>query len=231
MGLPEAARDPAYPSMLRRLKLNWGANLQRQSQRRRHQDGREFEVSFGLKSVHQLIAPPSRGDTIHYGLSGNEPAPDHRALQDRQRQHGRTFPEPQRRPGHADPRRRRGGRAPGRRRLERIGLVRWFRVPGQGEICFGVQLLAPKVLAVQVRRPDNGRQWPGLLLHPNPTSQQAPMLLAQPGCFIPDSNAEIRTPKGNQPVRIEKRVESTPAWSCSASRWKPPPRGDRARAR
>jgi hypothetical protein len=37
------------------------------------------------------------------------------------------------------------------------------------------------------------------------------MLLAQPGCFIPESAAEIRTPKGNQPVRIEKRIESTPS--------------------
>lgn len=210
LGLPEAARDPAYPSMLRRLKLNWGANLQRQSQRRRHQDGREFEVSFGLKSVHQLIAPPSRGDTIHYGLSGNEPAPtivrcktvndsmgglslSRSGVQGMQIRVGDVVGVRQGAGGWS------------------VGLVRWFRVPGQGEICFGVQLLAPKVLAVQVRRPDNGRQWPGLLLHPNTTSQQAPMLLAQSGCFVPESNAEIRTPKGNQPVRIDKRVESTPS--------------------
>jgi hypothetical protein len=92
-----------------------------------------------------------------------------------------------------------------------VGLVRWFRVPGQGEVCFGVQLLAPRVLAIQLRRLDNGRQWPGLLLHPNPASQQSPMLLAQPGCFIPESAAEIRTPKGSQPVHIEKRIESTPS--------------------
>jgi hypothetical protein len=35
--------------------------------------------------------------------------------------------------------------------------------------------------------------------------------MAQPGCFIPDSVAEIRTPKGNQPVRIDRRLESTPS--------------------
>ena len=210
LGLPEAARDPAYPSMLRRLKLNWGASLQRQSQRRRHQDGKEFEVSFGLKSVHQLISPPGQTDTIHYGLSGSDPAPvilrcktindsmgglalSKKGVQGMQIRVGDVVGVRQGTAGW------------------NVGLVRWFRVPGQGEVCFGVQLLAPKVLAIQVRRLDNGRQWPGLLLHPNPASQQSPMLLAQPGCFIPESAAEIRTPKGNQPVRIEKRIESTPS--------------------
>jgi len=37
------------------------------------------------------------------------------------------------------------------------------------------------------------------------------LLMAQPGCFVPESAAEIRTPKGNQPVRIDKRMESTPS--------------------
>ena len=37
------------------------------------------------------------------------------------------------------------------------------------------------------------------------------MLLAQPGCFSPDIPAEIYTPKGNQLVQIEKRIEATPS--------------------
>jgi hypothetical protein len=210
LGLPEAARDPAYPSMLRRLKLNWGASLQRQSQRRRHQDGREFDVCFGFKAVHQLIAPTEQSDTIHYGLSGNEPAPNIvrcKTVNDsmgglalsKSGVHGVQI-----RVGDVVGVRQ-GNGAWG------VGLVRWFRVPGQGEIFFGVQLLAPQALAVQLRRLDNGRQWPGLLLHPNSASQQTPMLLAQPGCFTPESSAEIRTPRGNQPVRIDKRMESTPS--------------------
>jgi cyclic-di-GMP-binding protein len=210
IGLPEAARDPAYPSMLHRLKLNWGASVQRQSQRRRHQDGREFEVCFGLKAVHQLIAPADHSDTIHYGLSNNDPAPSIircKTVNDsmgglslsKSGVHGLQI---------------RVGDVVGVRQGNgnwNVGLVRWFRVPTQGEISFGVQLLAPKALAIQLRRSDNGRQWPGLLLHPNAASKQTPLLLAQPACFAPESAAEIRTPKGNQPVRIDKRLESTPS--------------------
>ena len=210
IGLPEAARDPAYPSMLKRLKLNWGASIQRQSQRRRHQDGRDFEVCFGLKAVHQLIAPAGHSDTIHYGLSSNDPAPTIircKTVNDsmgglslsKSGVHGLQI---------------RVGDVVGVRQGNghwTVGLVRWFRVPTQGEISFGVQLLAPKALAIQLRRSDNGRQWPGLLLHPNEAGKQTPLLLAQPGCFAPESAAEIRTPKGNQPVRVDKRLESTPS--------------------
>lgn len=210
IGLPEAARDPAYPAMLRRLRLNWGASVQRTSQRRRHQDGKEFDVCLGLRALHQLINPAAYSDTIHYGLSINEPAPvivHCKTLNDSMG--GLSLSKSgagsmQIRVGEAVGVRQGGGNWS-------IGLVRWFRVPRQGEISFGVQLLAPRSLAIQLRRMDNGRQWPGLLLHPNAASQQSPMLMAQPGCFIPDSGAEIRTPKGNQPVRIDKRLESTPS--------------------
>lgn len=210
IGLPEAARDPAYPSMLKRLKLNWGASLQRQSQRRRHQDGREFDVCFGLRALHQLIAPATPSDTIHYGISSNDPAPaivrcktindsmgglslSKTGVQGLQIRVGDVVAVRQ---GNVS---------------WSVGLVRWFRVPSQGEISFGMQLLAPKSQAIQLRRLDNGRQWPGLLLYPNAPSQQTPLLMAQPGCFIPDSVAEIRTPKGSQPVRIDRRLESTPS--------------------
>jgi hypothetical protein len=223
IGLPEAAQDPAYPSMLRRLKLNWGASLQRQSQRRRHQDGREYEVCFGLKALHQLIAPfrtqrhhPLRAVQQRAGAG-------HHALQDRQRQHGWPVPEQ----GGVHSMQIRVGDVVGVRQGAAgwgVGIVRWFRVPGQAEISFGVQLLAPKALAIQLRRSDNGRQWPGCLLHPNASSQQTPMLLAQPGCFI------RRTAwRRSGPPRAISRCASTnawnppPAWKCSASTWKPPP--------
>ncbi|MEW5787355.1 MAG: hypothetical protein AB1899_05830 [Pseudomonadota bacterium] len=211
VGLPDAARDPAYPSMLRRLRLNWGASLQRQSQRRRHQDGRDFEVCFGLKSVHQLIAPPPGArDTIHYGLAGNEPAPAIvRCKTVNDSMGGLSLSKTgvhsmQIRVGDVVGVRQ-GNAAWG------VGLVRWFRVPAQGEIAFGVQLLAPRAQAIQLRREDNGRQWPGLLVQTSSATQQTSLLLSQPGCFLPDSGAEIRTARGGHPVRIEKRVESTPS--------------------
>ncbi len=210
IGLPDAARDPAYPTMLRRLKLNWGASLQRQSQRRRQANSREFEVSFGLKSVHQLIAPAVSSDTIHYGMGAQEAPPTI--------VHCKTMNDSM---GGlaliklgATPVQLRVGDLVAVRQDKSdwgVGLVRWFRVPGQGEMWFGIQLLAPQALAVQVRRKDTGRQWSGLLLHPSPNTKQTPMLVAQPGCFAPDIPAEINTPKGIQLVQIEKRIEATPS--------------------
>ncbi len=210
IGLPDVARDPAYPTMLRRLKLNWGASLQRKSQRRRQPNGREFEISFGLKSLHQLIAPTPRSDTIHYGLGGNEAPPTIvRCKTMNDSMGGLALIKT----GNV-PIQIRVGDVVGIRQDQSdwgVGLVRWFRVPRQGEMFFGIQLLAPQALSVQVRRKDNGRQWPCLLLHPSPNTKQTPMLLSQPGCFAPDIPAEIHTPKGNQLVQIEKRIEATPS--------------------
>lgn len=210
LGLPEAARDPAYPAMLHRLKQNLGASLQRQSQRRRHQDGREVEVCFGLKSVHHLIAPPSRGDTIHYGLASNEPPPVVLRCKTLNDSMGglslgkRGTQGMQIRVGDAVGTRQGGP-------TWSVGLVRWFRTPAEGEISFGVQLLSPQVQAIQLRRPDNGRQWPCLLLHPSPAGPQGMLLMAQPGCFLPEGPVEMRAPKGTLEVYIGKRIEATPS--------------------
>lgn len=208
LGLPEAARDPAYVTMLRRLKLNWGASLQRMAQRRRLQNGREFEVSFGLKSVHALISPPAASDAIVYG-SSPESAPVRlrcKTVNDSMGGLSLSYSGPgvQIRVGDVVGLRQ-GSNA------WSIGLVRWFRIPAAGEVFFGVQLLAPQADAVQLRRIDNGRQWPGLLLLPNPVTRQAPMLLSLPSAFAPDITAEVRTTQGKHTIRVEKRLESTPS--------------------
>ncbi len=210
IGLPDVAQDPAYPTMLRRLKLNWGASLQRQSQRRKQANTRDFEVSFGLKSVHQLIAPAVADDTIHYGLGNHEQPPTilHCKTMNAS-MGGLALIKASNIPIHI----RVGDVVSVRQEKAEwsIGLVRWFRIPGQGEMCFGVQLLAPQAMAVQVRRKDNGRQWSSLLLQPSPNTKQSPMLLSQPGCFVPDIPAEISTSLGIQLVQIEKRIEATPS--------------------
>ncbi len=209
LGLPDAARDPAYPSMLRRLKLNWGASLQRQSQRRRHRDGKELEICFGLKAVHQLIAPPNKGETIHYGTVSHDPAPVVLRCKTVNDSMGGLALEKQDAAGSQV----RVGDVVGVRQGSGdwgVGLVRWLRVPKPGEVFFGVQLLAPNALAVHLRRQDNGRQWPGLLLMSNQVTKQAPMLLALPGCFIPNQVVDIKTEKGSgNSLNIEKRLEAT----------------------
>ncbi len=209
LGLPEAARDPAYATMLRRLKLNLGASLQRMTQRRRHQSGREFEVVFGLKFVHALISPPSASDAIVYGNNNHEvrAAPLHCCTVD-DSMGGLSLQ-------HAGPGLQvRVGDVVGIRQGNvawSIGLVRWFRIPALGEVLFGVQLLAPQADAVQLRRIDNGRQWPGLLLLPSAVTRQAPMLLSLPSAFGPGVSAEVCNASGKHTILVEKRLESTPS--------------------
>lgn len=209
LGLPEAARDPAYLSMLHRLKLAWGASLQRMAQRRSHPHAREFEISFGLKAVHSLISPPSPSDTIHYGTLAGESTPSSvscKTVNDSMgglslRYSGSGI---QIRVGDVV------GLRQGNTNWS-VGVVRWFRIPKNGELFFGVQLLAPQADAVQLRRMDNGRIWPALLLLPNPVTRQAPMLLSLPSSFGPDVSAEARSARGSQLIRVEKRLESTPS--------------------
>lgn len=210
LGLPDAARDPAYASMLRRLKLNWGASLQRMAQRRRHQSGREFDVCLGFKSVHTLMSPQVSSDAIVYGNVAHEPAPVRvRCKTVNDSMGGLSL-------RHSGPGIQvRVGDVVGIRQGDdawSIGLVRWFRIAEAGELFFGVQLLAPQADAVQIRRVDTGRQWPGLLLLPNPVTRQAPMLLSLPSAFAPNVTAEARTVQGEKHIiTIEKRLESTPS--------------------
>jgi len=91
-----------------------------------------------------------------------------------------------------------------------VGLVRWFRVPKEGELFFGIQLLAPRAHAVHVRRNDTGKQYPSLLLHASPTLKQSAMLLAPPGSIEPDSPIDVRSNAGQVYIRVVKRLEYTP---------------------
>jgi cyclic-di-GMP-binding protein len=216
IGLPEVARNPSYPTMLLRLKLNWGASLQRQSQRRRQSNGRNFEVCFGLNSVHQLIASTNTSNDIDISsidissMDISQPPPVIvRCKTVNDSMGGLALIKIGNTPVQIGV-----GDIVGIRQDKAhwsIGLVRWFRITTEDEMFFGIQLMAPQALAIKVKRKDNGRQWPCLLLHPSPNSKQLPMLLAQPGCFSPDIPAEINTPKGNQLVQIEKRIEATPS--------------------
>lgn len=91
-----------------------------------------------------------------------------------------------------------------------VGLVRWFRVPKEGELFFGIQLLAPKAHSVQVRRTDTGKQYPSLLLQASPTLKQSAMLLAPPGSIEPEAPIDVRSNAGEIAIRVEKRLECTP---------------------
>ncbi len=211
LGLPAAARDPEYAVMLRRLKLSWGASIQRQSQRRHHQRGREFEVSFGLRSIYQLIGTMGAERHAAGNPSGaGEPPPVVMRCQTVDDSMGGLA---LRKSGTVSAQVKVGDLAGIRQGngTWSVGLVRWFRVPAAGEMFFGVQLIAPKAMSVHVRRNDSGRQFPGLLIQASPALKQSAMLLAPPGSLEPEHPIEVRTQSGGMAVRIEKRLEYTPS--------------------
>ncbi len=207
LGLPDAAQDPAYASMIRRLKQHWGAAAQRLSQRRRHPDGREVSVCFGLKAIHHLIGELAQDRMMDLpGGEGLQQVVRCKTLNDSM---GGLALSKESALGVQI----RVGEAAGVRQGNGswgIGVVRWFRVPKSGTVYFGVQFLSPGALPVEALRKDTGKQWPALMLAPTPAGKPPSMLLALPGCFSPENVLEIRSEKGRHLLRLEARVDSTP---------------------
>jgi len=207
LGLPAAARDPEYAVMLRRLKLSWGASILRQSRRRRRQRGEELEVGFGLRSVYQLIGPVD-GDCHLVSAPGDPPPMVMRCTTVDDSMGGLAL----RRSGAISAQVNVGDLVGVRQDNGSwsVGLVRWFRVSKEGELFFGIQLLAPRAHSVHVRRNDTGKQYPSLLLPASPTLKQSAMLLVPPGSIEPDSPIDVRSNAGQVSIRVEKRLEYTP---------------------
>lgn len=206
IGLPAAARDPEYAVMLHRLKLSWGASMTRQAQRRRYQRGKELEVCFGLRSVYQLIGPVGGERGLGGGAEPHPVVMRCEALDDSMggvalRKSGTITA--QIKVGDLVGIRQDNGNWS-------VGLVRWFRVPRDDELYFGVQLLAPKAHSVHVRRNDTGKLYPSLLLQASPVLKQSAMLLTPPGSIEPDAPIDVHSNSGQVAIRVEKRLEYTP---------------------
>ena len=207
LDLPEAARDPSYASMLSRLKLNWGASLQRQAQRRLSPRGRDFEVCFGLQTLYQCVTHMANRNNL---LENLEPMPATvTCVAENDSMGGLALKHNGRgalqlRVGDVVGLRQANDNAWG------VGIVRWLRVPNASDVHFGVQLMAPQAQAVQVRRPESGRQWPALMLQSGLANKQS-MLMVLPGCFSPNQSAEIVAAKTAQSMLLNSRVDSTPS--------------------
>ena len=208
LDLPEAIRDPAYASMLRKLKLNWGASIQRQSQRRASPRGKDYEVCFGLQNLCHCVGYMASKNSLLENLA-TMPA-TMACMAENDSMGGLSLKHSGRGALQL-----RVGDVVGLRQTSDtdwgIGIVRWLRVPKANDVHFGVQLLAPHAQAVQVRRPESGRQWPALLLQSGINRKPSMLLLVLPGCFSPNQTAEIVAAKHTQPLRLDTRVESTPS--------------------
>lgn len=212
LGLPTAARDPAYAGMLRRLKLNWGATSQRQSQRRKMQSGgKTMEVALGLRTIHQHLLPNAAArsamtqgqqeaaqtspifqcETVNDSMGGLALRKiDAHALQIKVGELASV------RQGNGN---------------WSVGLVRWFRLPEGKDLFFGVQLLAPKCIAVQVGRQGASKPWPGLLVQASSALKQSAMLITSPGSVQPEQTLTLRSVDGTMTVRTDKQLEYTPS--------------------
>lgn len=206
IGLPAAARDPEYAVMLHRLKLSWGASKVRQAQRRRYQRGEELEVCFGLRAIYSLIGPVG-GERGLGGVGEQQPVVMRcEALDD-------SIGGVALRKGGSFTAQIKVGDLVGIRQDNgnwSVGLVRWFRVPRDDELYFGVQLLGPRAYSVQVRRNDTGKLYPSLLLQASPALKQSAMLLTPPGSIEPDVPIEVQSNSGRVPIKVEKRLEYSP---------------------
>lgn len=210
LGLPAAARDPEYAVMLRRLKLNWGASIQRQSQRRHHQRGREFQVGFGLRSMYQLINAGGARDTQLPRSQGEDTPPlIMRCLALDDSMGGLAL----RRSGGAIAQIKVGDLVGIRQDsgFWSLGMVRWFRVPAAEQLHFGIQLLAPKAMAVQIQQLGASKFMPGLLVQASVPLKQSAMLLCLPGNLQPEEQLHVRSGSGGMSVRVDKRLEHTPS--------------------
>jgi hypothetical protein len=212
LGLPAAARDPAYVGMLRRLKLNWGASSQRQSQRRKVQAGaRTMNVALGLRTLHQHLLPNAADRAALLGSMQDTtpPSPVLTCQTVNDSMGGLAL-----RKADSGGIQIKVGELAGIRLetgLWSVGLVRWFRVPEGKELFFGIQLLAPKCVAVQANRQGAPRPWPALLVQASNALKQSAMLITPAGSVQTDQTLTLRGTDGSMTVRVEKQMEYTPS--------------------
>lgn len=212
LGLPGAAKDPAYVGMLRRLKLNWGATAQRQSLRRRAQaNSRNLDVALSLRTIHQHLLPnaAARSTLLGNQLDVTPPTPVVRCQTINDSMGGLAL-----RRADGGGLQIKVGELAGVR-LETgvwsVGLVRWFRVGDANDLFFGIQLLAPKCIPVQVNRQGAPRPWPGLLVQASAALKQSAMLICLPGSVDIGQTLSLRSLDGTMTVSTDKQLEYTPS--------------------
>lgn len=169
--------DLAHLELLHRLKTHWSGSVQRLGGRHARYETTRYEILFGLQAVHKrlelgndsLLNTPLPNDARSHSCMLVNDSVGGLALS-KERPIGfrlRIGELVALRHRHADD--------------WSIGLVRWFRSTRTGKAIFGVQLLAPRGLAIRLKRLDSGDYIPALWLPAAQTMRQNETLLGAAG--------------------------------------------------
>ena len=202
--VPEAAslRDPRYPAFLQRMQRQWSASFQRLQQRRPCERPMDYELVAGLASLTALL---------------DRPSPDRPGAEQYQATNVSAGGMTLRKSGEVRQALQVGivvglRSKPGE--VWQPGVIRWLRVPSQGEVEFGVQFLPPHAHAVQLL--PAGVM--ALLLCTQPGLPESGLLVAQAGSLGTGREVQLLVAGQTRAVRLDKEVNLAPdlaAWRIS----------------
>jgi len=224
-GLPEAASDPTYQELLKRLLKQWGLGPKRVFNRV-PADAAAF-ICAGIRSLHHALA----GDAGQL-LAADESMEEMQITvqvatsADRTGQHTTyncsSWQVVNESAGGValsnDPRSvakvrvgdliglRTGGDTWG------VAAVRWIQADTPGKVDLGAQFLSPRAEAIAIKPTITAADapfQPALLLPEVPALKQPERIVAQRGSFQPMREFELRTERGSRTVRAAKLVEQT----------------------
>lgn len=202
--LEPVMHNPHYPAFLERLRRQWSASQQRLAARRPTQRPLNYQVRAGFASLVAGLADvdgvgAAPADTTDPAIcqavnlsAGGMTLTKEGALEIAIRV----------------------GELVGVRQTARdawqIGIVRWLMSPEQGEIAFGVQLLAPHARVVELLAPQalSGQQ--ALLLTSQRNRPETGLLVTLPGGLPADPLGRVLLDARDTGFEIEKRVEIAP---------------------
>jgi hypothetical protein len=201
--LDPVLRDSRYPAFLHRLKRQWSAAQQRLAARRPTERPLDHQICTGFANLLACLAKSDEGTSTPAdaglatcqatNLSAGGMTLAKEGLLDIPIEVGalvgvRSSPQ-----------------APWQ-----IGVVRWLRAPQQGELAFGVQLLAPHAQVAELQPPKDTSKKQALLLSTQHGVPEAGMLIAEPGALSEGTSASIRLGDQVRKIELEKRVDILP---------------------
>jgi hypothetical protein len=188
-------RDPRYPVFLHRLKRQWSAAQQRLSKRRPAARPVTYQVCAGFAS---LVASLSARDPGQFAVV-NCRATNFSAG-------GMTLVKAE---GPSLPLQvgillgvRENPKAPWQ-----VGVVRWLRSPQQGELAFGVQLLAPCCQVATLLAHDRTAISPALLLSAQVGRPESGILVSPPALLPSGPMARILVRGQSLDIKLEQRLQ------------------------
>lgn len=223
LGLPDAAKQPAYREMLKRLIKQWGITPKRVFNRTPAQT--DLFICSGITSLHQALsqgALPDAADAAetHITLQVSDPMQTAGSFQTYNCASWQVLNESA---GGVALATDAGsvskikvgdiiGLGSGENAGLGVAIVRWMQSTKDNNLELGAQMLAPQTEAIVIKpviaAPDALFQ-PALLLAAVPSLDQPARMVAPRGSFQPMREFEVRGPNGIRSVRATCLIEQT----------------------